>query len=318
MHETGLITTYLREILENAKRCQSIGINDYCVRPWGKATLERETQSRASWSWSSLQSINSRRNEYDFRALRSIMDALSRSNTAITTFSLVPARPSRALQLHGSPTYEARLTQSRWMCGLTTLYFQMFVSSPSFRVEHVTEFINRLPQLQNLTLVCLPWEIHLWEGSFDAGIYQQLHEFVILSGQMRVRCLRCLRLERFKSLSSSLIAIFEAHRATLREISLHAVAMISRTSVSWQSILEVLRDRLEISKLHMHHCSVARDVRYFSNHGLYHGGRGIFFQNISGESHIFEVVVHGAGSLNRAIEGLRVGNLPKSHLITIS
>ena len=300
LYETGTITDYLRRILVNMTECRSISIDDFSGHSWGRASLERATGYRAVCFWADL--AEPRRNLYDFIAFRSVMDAMSLSSARITAFNVSPTFPSRALLFHGEDESEQRIDNSTWATALTALDFRMFMASPTFHVEHITLFANRFANLKYLSLASIPWGLGMHGGGYEYGIQTQLRNLDSLSRSLRLPQLRSLTLERFVCMPESLLELLYAHRDTLTELSLYIVGISTQTGGSWSSLLVMVRDRLDITRLRLRYCSVAHPINHAPD---YYDSNSVYYESESGRSHIVEVEINGPGSLNRLISGLK-------------
>ena len=243
IHESGMVALYLTEVLKNAVNCRTVKISGD-NRYWGAAAIETECGDSDWWL----------RGPKHFRVAikQSVIAALTESGAPITTLKLdaYPAdkRGRRGFQFP-SLYCDSCLTKSRWVNTLTTLHLELDFGPPIYDMVSVREFVKLLPQLEVISLECMPWG---WSKSLVSERLEKMHEFV--EGLYLPR-LRNLHIERLSCQLEDMTALLDAHRSTLHKVSLIAVAVYAPISNPWLRLLEMVRDQcLEVKNFNIEIC----------------------------------------------------------------
>ncbi|KAI2739161.1 hypothetical protein DTO013F2_9436 [Penicillium roqueforti] len=239
LRQSGLDTTYLSEILANAVHCRALVLSDR-DQPWGAAFLERETgvypTSRMEQGYSKI---------YIQQVTHVIIAAATASGVSIETFELNAGLGRAAMDPSVLKFPELHLTRLPWAATLTSLKLLMGPDNdgdPHIWTKPLADFILLFPRLEVLDLY------------FDTRLQQK--GFQALSQALSLPNLLILRLGNVDCLSEDLLLLFGTHRNTLREIVLNLVGIGTKTNGSWQKIVTMLRDQLQIMKLEIVGCDV--------------------------------------------------------------
>ena len=300
IYPTGIMIFFLREALVSAIGCDTFIMDDISPEnSWGRASLERATGQPATCSWDALIE----RNEYLGLAQRHAMYALMDSGRTICALGLNPALPTTAFEFYDEEAL--RLGNSNWVTMLEDLQMKLFVAYPTFRINHITNFVNMFVRLQHLRLACNPFGYGLLDE--DASPDSQVAKFRDLARDVELPCLQSLKLEGFKCVPADLMVLLYQHRVTLTQVFLHRIGLSGSTGLSWQWVLGGIRQELQVQRLCLDHCAIVRPPRFFSNHMTYHGGTPIYFHDATRLSYDIEVIVTTNGSLNRLRQWLKEG-----------
>ncbi|CAG8899404.1 unnamed protein product [Penicillium egyptiacum] len=239
---TGLDTTYLTQILRNARNCRDICLDDQ-DRPWGAAAIKRDTglypSSNSESDYSKI---------YFKRAVHVVIAAMTASEVPITTLAI----NNGIERVHVHPNMLAfpvsHLDRVPWVNTIITLGLTLVPSdgvAPRAWSEPLADFIMRFQQLECLDLY------------FDTRLEQAA--FSTLSQNLELPHLRTLKLTGVDCLPEDLSRVFIKHRSTLREIFLEIIGISTSTGGSWQTLLSEVRNRLQLSRLKMTQCDVNGD-----------------------------------------------------------
>ena len=128
----------------------------------------------------------------------------------------------------------------------------------------VREFIRLLPQLEDLSLGCIPWG---WSNNLVSERLERVHEFV--EGLYLPR-LRNLEIEGLGYLIGGHDSLLDAHRNTPHKISMISVDLYSPISNPWKHLLEMVRDRcLRVENFDIGKCYAVHFSNGFPAAGTY-------------------------------------------------
>lgn len=222
--KSGLDTTYLTQILQNASNCHTIilGGNE---RPWGAGIAEWEagsfpTEGRA----------------LAIRAIHVLTAALTASKAQITTLELqgnvdAPCIETNMLRLPGF----CLDNDIPWIASLNRLKIDVGAhqgGNPDTWAEPLCSFIARFPRLENLNLL------------FSPRVEQK--EFAALTRMLTLPNTRNLGLLGIHYLSEDLLSLLHKHHRTLQTVFVHLVTIDTRDGGSWQSLLAAIRDHVPL------------------------------------------------------------------------
>lgn len=236
--QSGLDTTYLSEILANAVHCRTLTLSDH-DQPWGAAFLERVT---GVYPTSSMEKEYSK--IYIQQITHVIIDAATASGVPIKTFEL-NAGIGRAMNPSVLTFPELHRTQLPWAATLTSLQLLMgpdYNEDPHIWSKPLADFILLFQRLEVLDL------------SFEPRLHQS--GFRALSQALSLPNLRSLRFGGLDCLSKDLIFLFGIHQTTLREIVLTLVGINTTPDGTWQKLVTMLHDQLQVTKLEFVGCNV--------------------------------------------------------------
>lgn len=236
--QSGLDTTYLSEILANAVHCRTLALADH-DQPWGAAFLQRET---GVYPTSSIEKEYSK--IYIQQVTHVIIAAATASGALIETLEL-NAGLGRAMNPSVLRFPELHRIQLPWAGTLTSLQLLMGPDHDEDQLvwsKPLVDFILLFPRLEVLDLY------------FDTRL--QRTGFQALSRALNLPNLRVLRLGGFDCLSDDLVLLFDTHQNTLREIVLNNVGISTKPEGSWQKLVTMLGDQLQVTRLEIIGCNV--------------------------------------------------------------
>ncbi|KAJ5463262.1 hypothetical protein N7475_008206 [Penicillium sp. IBT 31633x] len=237
--QSGLDTTYLSDILGNAVNCQELMLSDR-DKPWGALLIKRET---GVYPTSSMEREYSK--IYIQQVFHVIVAAATASGVSIDTFRLNVGLERAAMSPSVLRFPELHLIQLQWASTLTSL--QLLLAPPYDEHPHswakpLAEFILLFPHLETL----------------DLYFYRRLQPeaFHVLSQALISPNLRALRLGGLDCLSEDLLSLFSIFQGTFREIGLSDVGINTKTDGSWQKMVAMFTQQLQIEKLETTGCNV--------------------------------------------------------------
>jgi hypothetical protein len=140
---------------------------------------------------------------------------------------------------------ELHRIQLPWAGTLTSLQLLMGPDHDEDQLvwsKPLVDFILLFPRLEVLDLY------------FDTRL--QRTGFQALSRALNLPNLRVLRLGGFDCLSDALVLFFDTHQNTLREIVLNNVGISTKPEGSWQKLVTMLGDQLQVTRLEIIGCNV--------------------------------------------------------------
>ena len=312
IRDSGLITVYMTEILRQATACRTLVIDEDFEDPWGYTDfLERNDSNTPLDETIEMRTRYSRNMCFDVGIVQAAFVAMTISKAPIHTLDLSTISLFQSNALKIPEAYTSRLLKAPWLKTLTTLKLQLDFTPPAFDIKHVVNFIHLFLHLENLLL-----KVHPYEDEYhDGEVLVEINKFHDLVRQLRIPRLRTLELVAVDCRPDDLMKIFDSHRHTLRQISLHEINSSIDIGASWQSLLAMLRDRLQLEKLRMYGCTVS-DAPVGSSH---FNVRFVCFEFDSGGSsdHV-EVVGEDPWLFDRLIRGLREETPKTSYPIRVS
>lgn len=286
---SGLDTSYLTQILQNASNCHTIVLEqDRDQRPWGAGIAEWEAGYFPTISRALAK-----------RAIPVLITAITASNAQITTLELsgnfdAPHIETSMLRLPGFCSDE----DIPWIASLNKLKIAVGfhqcenLETPDTWAEPLCKFIARFPRLE---ILCL---------HFSLGVERK--EFTALNRMLTLPTTRTLELSGIECLSEDLLNFLYKHHSTLQAVALELITIDTRDGGSWQSVLAAIRDNFHLVSFRMTWCHTDSDMMWFgegdrniSKDVLVLGGDSCLFDSLinglrtsSNRSHIIEVAPH--------------------------
>ena len=254
LNASGLVTTYLTQVLQNAPGCRTVVLDDRCKNPWGESAFKSKAYKRGGLFPFPIQPRNRMESFLCRDLVRSIIFAVANSNIAIRTLDLASHKISAieqpsALQPH--ECYERSLARSQWTKTLTTLRLKVVIGDelvPGTPAAVVADFINRFPNLEELYL-------DLFKVRVEPDAAARSFHKLIRRLQRKAR-LHTLTLVNVRFRLEDLTALFRAHRNTLRTIELRYVYCRPEPSSSLSaSFRKMVKDELQQIKRFTALCS---------------------------------------------------------------
>lgn len=246
---TGLDTTYVTQILKFTRNCRTLILDDR-FWPWGAAHIKRETGCYPS------SSANS---DYSKAFFKQAVHVLIAAMTASGIPMLELAITTQLERIHVQPSIlrfpTPYLNHAPWVTALASLRLTVDPGDgqePVSWAKLLADFIMLFPHLDCLELY------------FDTRVEQPA--FQALSEVLCLPHLRVLRLGGVDCLPEDILRLLQAHRNSLREISLDIIGLSTQTGGSWRTLLAALRENLQIVTFRMVQCDLdSHDVFFEDN-----------------------------------------------------
>lgn len=266
--KSGLDTTYLTQILQNASNCHTIVLAGE-QRPWGAGIPDRKAGDFPRIS-----------RALAMRAIHVLIAAIAASKAQITTLELngnfdAPHIETSMLRLPGF----CLDNDIPWITSLNKLNLAVGPhagGNPDIWAEPLCNFITKFPRLEILRL------------EFPFSVEQK--EFAALSRMLTLPKIRTLELSSVYCLSDDLLSFLYKHHSTLQAVALVMVVIDTRNGGSWQSVLAAIRDNFHLVSFRMALCHTDSDPMWFGE-----GDRDISNDVLvkGGDSRLFDSLING-------------------------
>lgn len=262
--KSGLDTTYLTQILQNASNCHTIVLGGN-QRPWGAGITRGECGPFPALA---------------IRAIYVLIAAITASKAQITTLELESNSDAPCIETSMLRLPDFCLNNDfPWIASLNKLSLKVGShqgGNPDTWAEPLCNFITRFSRLE---VLCL---------EFPLSVAPE--EFTALNRALKLPNIRTLELSGIFCMSEDLLEFLHKHHSTLQAVVLDMITIDTRNGSSWQSILAAIRDNFHLVSFRMTWCKADSHMMWFGE-----GDRVISKDVwvIGGDSCLFDSLING-------------------------